>query len=159
MTNKPELTPIRVPVNLASGKNSTGIRYKAVTPAPGPGTPSAGPATKSPAGPTFDRARDRGYVPGPHWEADQQMVDGVRGEGGDDFPKGVDDRELIVRYHELLLIEAKKFPYDRRAGTYIVGADEEQDRQAPNVTWGAWGEIEDKCFWEAAMELSERAGY
>jgi hypothetical protein len=47
MTN-PNFKPTTVPVRLPSGKISSAIRHKAVTPAPGPGTPSAGPVTKSP---------------------------------------------------------------------------------------------------------------
>ncbi|WP_354576727.1 hypothetical protein [Frigoribacterium sp. UYMn621] len=205
-----------MPVKLPSGEIGTGIRHKNLMPAPGPGTPSAGPVAESPApspksiiaaaglhrdtrsefnadgfnadgfgeygfdkagfdangfdeygihretgnrfGPAnYDRRRDRGYTPGPNWEADQEMVNNVRGESQGDFPKGFTDDELIVRYHELLLIEATKFPYDPGADTYIVGAGEAQYRQAANVTWGAWGEVEDRCFWDAALELSDRA--
>jgi len=104
---------------------------------------------------SYDRARDRGYSPDFDEEATRQMIHSVRGASEDDFPKGVDDGELVVRYHELLLVAAKEFPYDPIADVYIVGEAEHQERAY--VTWGAWGEIEDKCFWAAAIELSDRA--
>jgi hypothetical protein len=48
---KPKLTPTPVKIHLASGKVTSGIRHKNLTPAPGPGTPSAGPVAESPIAP------------------------------------------------------------------------------------------------------------
>ena len=106
---------------------------------------------------SYDSTRHRGYSPDVDEEATRQMIHSVRGASEDDFPKGVDDGELVVRYHELLLVAAKEFPYDPIADTYIVGANEAPYPLMSYESWGAWGEVELKCFWEAAMELSDRA--
>ena len=104
---------------------------------------------------SYDRARHLGYSPDFDEEDTRQMIHSVRGAGEeDDFPKGVDDGELVVRYHELLLAAAKEFPYDPIAGIYIVGDDR---GSYPRGSYESWETIEDRVFWEAAIELSDRA--
>jgi hypothetical protein len=66
MIDNPKLTAATVKIRLASGKMTTGIRHKNLTPTPGPGTPSAGPASTPAPSP-------KSIITEPNWVDDTHL--------------------------------------------------------------------------------------